>query len=93
MELYQKSDRFLEAAAVGEHLAIMHPDEIALRRELIKLHTALDNSVRVHHHVDKALDTLFLINNEHNLQEFLSVLRGYSDELYEHAVGYLTTIG
>jgi len=93
MELYQKSNRLLEAAAVGEHLVIMRPDEIALRRELIKLHSALDNSVRVHHHVDKALDTLFLINNEHNLQEFLSVLRGYSDELYECAVVYLQTIG
>jgi len=92
MELYQKSNRFLEAAAVCEHLIIMCPNDISLRREAIRLYAALDNVSKIHKHMCKALDDLLAADNKHGLQEFLSLLRAQSDELYEYAHTYLQTM-
>ena len=41
MELYHKSHRFLEAAAVCEHLITMRPDDLLLCREIIPLYISL----------------------------------------------------
>lgn len=89
IEWYQKSQRFLEAAAVCEHLMTMNSDDVALRREAIKLYHVLANTPKMHEHIQKALDVILATGQEHNIQEFLSVLRGYSEELYEHGFGYV----
>jgi len=147
MELYHKSQRFLEAAAVGEHLITVHSDDMELRRTMVQLYTSLCMvpKVRAHVHVlvellaqkqqwyevknvivdcstiadragragiysdiivtvlgagcpgdviiqciEQALDDLSHIDNEKCLQGFLSSLQAHSDQLYEHAVAYLT---
>src|SRR5207248_1880950 len=41
MELYHKSQRFLEAAAVGEHLIAVRSDDIELRRIMVQLYISL----------------------------------------------------
>jgi hypothetical protein len=41
MEFYTKSQRFLEAAAVGEHLITMGTSDSALHREMIQLYMSL----------------------------------------------------
>lgn len=53
MEFYSKSRRFLEAAAVGEHLVIMQPTDMALHRELVLLYISLGmlHKVRTHSNV------------------------------------------
>src|SRR5579863_2181645 len=58
MEWYQKSQRFLEAAAVCEHLVTMHPEDVVLRREAIKLYKMLVNEPKMHEHIQKSLDTI-----------------------------------
>lgn len=42
MELYHKSGRFLEAAAIGEHLIHLHSPDIALYREMVQLYISLE---------------------------------------------------
>lgn len=89
MELYQKSERFLEAAAVCEHLVIMRPHDVLLRREAIKLYNTLTNTPKIHEHVRKSLDIILATKQDHSMQEFLSMLRTYSDELYDFSVAYI----
>lgn len=147
MGLYHKSDRFLEAAAVGEHLIVMRPADIPLRRDMIQLYISLCMTLKVRTHVkvlidlfaqkqqwydiknmiteyaqfsdssgrigiysdiivaahkagcpwdvmtcsiEQALDDLCLADNEKCVQGLLTMLQAHSDELYDHAVTYLT---
>jgi tetratricopeptide (TPR) repeat protein len=89
MDLYQKAQRFLEAAAVCEHLMVLCPDDLTLCREAIRLYLSLDLVSKVQMHVRKALDNLFVTDNKQSLQELLSTLRAHSDELYDYAHNYL----
>jgi tetratricopeptide (TPR) repeat protein len=89
IEWYQKSQRFLEAVAVCEHLIAINPDDAMVRREAIKLYNLLGNVPKIHEHIEKALDVILATGQDHNIQEFLSVMRGYSEELYEHGFGYI----
>lgn len=89
MELYQRSERFLEAVAVCEHLITMNADNVLLRREAIKLHTMLGNEAQVHEHIQKSLNLLLATGQDHQVQEFLAFLRGCSDELHEYGVTYI----
>lgn len=41
MESYHKSQRFLEAAAVGEHLITVRSDDMELRRTMVQLYISL----------------------------------------------------
>lgn len=92
IELYQKSDRFLEAVAICEHLLVMRPDDLLLRREAIKLYILLGIVSKIRIHICKALDDIFTTNNQQCLQELLAVLRAHSDELYEYALAYLKKV-
>ena len=90
MELYQKSHRFLEAVAVCEHLITMNPDDTMLRRDAIKLYNALDNLSKMYGHIEKALDIILSKGQNHQVQEFLSYLNGYSQDVYDYGVEYIT---
>jgi tetratricopeptide (TPR) repeat protein len=92
MEFYQKSDRFLEAVAVSEHLIVLRPDDISLRRGAIKLYITLGIVPKIEMHISKVLDDIFTANNEQILQEFLLSLRAESDELYEFALAHVKKI-
>jgi tetratricopeptide (TPR) repeat protein len=89
IELYQKSQRFLEAVAVCEHLLTMNDNDLMIRREAIKLHNMLSNVPKIHEHIGKSLDLILMTGQDHQVQEFLSVLHGYSEELYEYGALYL----
>lgn len=58
MELFHKSHRFLEAAAVGEHLITMRPDDIPLHREIVQLYISLGMVLKIRTHV-QVLAALF----------------------------------
>jgi hypothetical protein len=51
MELYQKSHRFLEAVAVGEHLVVMCPADSVLRRTVIMLYISLGMIAKIDKHI------------------------------------------
>ena len=89
MELYQKSQRFLEAVAVCEHLIVMNTHDVNLRREAIKLYNELDNKQKAFEHIAKALDSILAIGQEHQVQEYLAFLREISDALHQYAVRYI----
>jgi|SRR4030095_2847356 tetratricopeptide (TPR) repeat protein len=89
MDLYQKSNRVLEAVAVCEHLIVMCQHDMLLRRDAIRLYISLDNVSKIQMHICKALDDMNVAENKQSLQELLSTLRAYSDELYEYAHVYL----
>jgi tetratricopeptide (TPR) repeat protein len=92
MELYQKSERFLEAVAVCEHVLVMRPHDLLLRREAIKLYRALGIVSKIQMHIRTVLDDIFVTNNEQQVQELLSSLRAESDELYEYALAHLKKV-
>src|SRR6266404_5322088 len=58
MECYAKSDRFLEAAAVGEHLIQMRSADIALYREMIQLYISLEMASKIRPHTQILIDLL-----------------------------------
>lgn len=89
MHAYQKSRRFLEAAAVCEHLIAMNGGDIALYKEAIKLYQLLNSMTKVHEYIEKTLDIILTHAQEHIIQEFLAFLSGHSQELYEYALMYL----
>jgi tetratricopeptide (TPR) repeat protein len=88
VELYQKSQRFLEAVAVCEHLIAINADDMLVKREAIKLYNELHNTRKACQHIEKAIDVLLFVGQDHQVQEFLAFLRGISDELHEYALGY-----
>lgn len=51
MELYAKSQRFLEAAAVGEHLVMLVPHDMSLRSDLMNYYVVLRNISKIYHHM------------------------------------------
>lgn len=89
IELYEKTKRYLEAVAVCEHLIAIYPQDALFRREAIKFYVLLCNSSKTQMHTEKVLDIILATGQDHHIQEFLSVLRGYSEELYEHGFGYV----
>lgn len=89
MHSYQKSQRFLEAVAVCEHLITINCNDVSLHREAIKLYYILNNTVKVHEHIEKTLGIILRTAQEHIIQEFLSFLSGYSNEFYEYALAHL----
>jgi tetratricopeptide (TPR) repeat protein len=146
IELYQKSKRFIEAAAICEHLIIVLPQDILLRREVILCYNNIKLASKIHKHAqyfiesyvrenkwkdieffvheyDKIFDPLIraivyqqiiiaIYNNngssdlailctekvlkdllseefEYSLQEFLTIIRGLDERLYQHALHYL----
>ncbi len=103
MESYKKSHRFLEAAAVGEHLVVLQPSEMILHRNLIQLYLSLAMISKAQAHIqalvdffaqkkqwiEQVLDDLILVDNKKYVQEFVALLQACSDELHQHAVIYL----
>lgn len=63
MELYQKSKRFLEAAAVGEHLLVLLPEDVALMHDVVNCYKMLDFSDKLIHHFS-AMMAMYVARNE-----------------------------
>jgi len=51
MDNYYKSERFFEAAAVGEHLIVLCSDDINLRRTLVQLYISLCMVGKIKSHI------------------------------------------
>lgn len=89
MEIYQKSERSLEAVAVCEHLITMLPGDMLLRRQALKLYNTLGNMPKMKFHTEKILGYIAIVAQDHVLQEFLSAVEEISDELYLYAVEHV----
>jgi hypothetical protein len=101
MEFYKKSHRFLEAAAVGEHLAVLQPADMNVHRTLIQLYLALGMTVKVRAHIQVLVDCFGqkkqwleqmldeLCHDKKHVEDFVVVLREHFDILHEHATEYL----
>lgn len=50
MEFYHATDRFLEAASVGEHLVTLVSSDIALHRQMIQFYISLGMVVKISEH-------------------------------------------
>ncbi len=101
MESYKKSHRFLEAAAVGEHLVVLQPADTSVHRSLIQLYLSLGMMVKVRAHI-QALATFFkqkkqwleqmldeLGHDKKSIEGFVVVLQEHFDDLHQHAAEYL----
>jgi hypothetical protein len=103
MESYIKSQRFLEAAAVAQHLVVLQPTETSLHRTLICLYLSLGMVLKVQAHiheladffghkkqwVEQVIDDLCVADHKKYVQEFVLALQGCSHELHQHAMTYL----
>lgn len=90
MDLYQKSNRIFEAAAVCEHLLTLNSGDSGLYKEVIRLYISLDNTLLVKRHIHKVFEDSRMVENQQFLQELMLILRAHSDELYEYAVTYIS---
>jgi hypothetical protein len=58
MDFYYKSQRFLEAAAVGEHLIAVRFDNLELRRHMVQLYISLGMITKIKVHVQVLVDLI-----------------------------------
>lgn len=79
MELYHKSQRFLEAAAVGEHLVYMRPAELLLYREMLQLYIALGMLPKVRLYLKKLIDFLAQRQQWYEIKNIVIDCAGFSD--------------
>ena len=89
MQVYSKSERFLEAVAVCEHLIAINAEDTRLHRQAITLYNELGNMRKAHEHIEKVLNIVFAQGHEHQVQEFLAFLRDLSDDLHDYAIKYV----
>lgn len=88
-ELYQKSERYLQAVAVCEHLIAIRTHDVMFKREAIKLYVLLGNEAKAQMHTAKVLDILLATGQDHQVQEFLAMLSNTCNQLYEYAMEYI----
>jgi tetratricopeptide (TPR) repeat protein len=58
MEFYHKSQRLLEAAAVGEHLIMVRANDIELRRNMVQLYIVLGLVAKIRAHIQVLVDLI-----------------------------------
>ena len=79
MECYTKSQRFLEAAAVGEHLMVMHPADMALHREMVQLYISLGMILKVRSHIQILIDLLAQKQQWYEIKNVIAECARFSD--------------
>ncbi|HSC25489.1 MAG TPA: hypothetical protein VLB80_04725 [Candidatus Babeliales bacterium] len=79
MESYHKSNRFLEAAAVGEHLIIMCPINDTLRRELVRLYILLGMIPNARMHISASIDSLAHKQQWYEIKHMIGESAHFSD--------------
>lgn len=89
-KLYQKGQRFVESAAVYEHLIQLEPDKEDHVVNLIILYQILNFSEKVKFHVKKATRHFEDIDNAIKMNAFLVKLREVSKEAYDLANSFLS---
>jgi len=88
-KLYTKKQRFVEAAAVYEHLVTLQPgiDDHVLH--LIQLYQILNFTQKLEHHLKKTIDELVQDNNPTRLNAFLVKLQELSPETHKLAQTFI----
>jgi tetratricopeptide (TPR) repeat protein len=64
IELYEKSQRFFEAAALAEHFILLQPHDLPMRKNLLGYYFALDNYKKVHYYFQQ-------LNSENHAEEII----------------------
>ena len=70
MELYKKSARFMEAAAIGEHLVLLLPHDLPLRQDVIVCYHALELASKIYAHSQFLIDIYIRDNKHQEIERF-----------------------
>jgi len=84
-QLYKKQQRFVEAAAVYEHLLTLEPDVESHMAHLIALYQILNFSEKMQEHLRCSLDRFIKNADTKKLNIFLAALEEISPEGYKQA--------
>jgi tetratricopeptide (TPR) repeat protein len=106
-ELYEKSNRFLESAAIYEHLMMLLPKDIQVRNKLLHLYMILaivskvivhmqaikEDKMPISHNeiIEKVIATFLHYRYDKQLKDFLSALRTINQAWYGHACTVIET--
>lgn len=98
MELYHKSNRFLESAAIGEHLILLRSVDIALYRKMIQLYTVLGMAIKVRLHAHTLIDLLAQKEQWYEIKNIVEECRYFSDDsersyIYSDIIIYVDKVG
>jgi len=98
MECYTKSDRFLEAAAVGEHLIYIHPAGMSLHREMVQLYISLAMTAKIRSHLTQLIDLLAQKQQWYEIKEIVAECTHVTDingrvQLYADIIIHADKVG
>ncbi len=88
-QLYKKAQRFVEAAAVYEHLIELQPDVDSHVVRLVSLYEILNFSEKISEHVKDAVERFLHSQNRTKLNMFLTKLQDVSKEGYDLACRFV----
>ena len=71
MELYQKSKRFTEAAAICEHLLLLLPHDASLRREIILCYNNIKLASKIYVHAQRFVEMYARENKWQDIEHFI----------------------
>jgi len=89
IERYMQTDRWLEAAAVYEHIISLEPTNYEHYMRVIEIYHQLGIAVQVYAHIEAVLDILIKHSDDLVLQQALSLLETLNAVYYTHACTYL----
>jgi hypothetical protein len=91
VRLYGQAGRQLEAVAVLEHIAILEPHHYKHHEQMIGIYHALRLPRKVNEHSRRAIDLLLHDKTigDGVLQEFLALVRAFSEQYYMDASEYI----
>jgi tetratricopeptide (TPR) repeat protein len=91
IELYKKSKRLMEAAAISEHLILLLPQDLLLRQELIICYDKLGLAAKIYAHAQFLIEAYIRNNQWHDIEQFAQVNDVISDPvargiIYQHII-------
>lgn len=77
-ELYKKSKRYMEAAAVGEHLTLLVSQDLVVRHEIITCYSHAGLSAKIYPHSQFLIDSYVRDNRWYDLETFGDTAKSFS---------------
>lgn len=79
VELYKKSKRLMEAAAISEHLVVLLPQDLSLRHELIMCYDKLGLAAKIYVHSQFLIEAYIRNNTWQEVEHFAQENDSISD--------------
>jgi tetratricopeptide (TPR) repeat protein len=86
IQLYQKSERFLEAAAVCEHLITMMPHDFLLRRNAVQFYAIMGIGSKIAHHIHYMIEHYAAKKQWEEIKNSMMTYAGFVDPIHQTTI-------